>query len=64
MQQKLYVRNIQYKNEEVEQVLKTNNKFVIDIGYLILFNRRMDKKLLDNYYKYNEKIKNSCIKNI
>ena len=36
MNQKLYLRNLQYGDEEVDKFIDENTKFTVEIGYSIL----------------------------
>ena len=38
--EKLYLRNMQYKDEEVDDYIVRSNKFIINYGYSILYNSR------------------------
>ena len=55
--QKLYLRNLQYKSEEVNEFISTNNKFVIEVGYRLLSKEIDDykiDKILDLYKIFNK----------
>ena len=55
--QKLYLRNLQYKSEEVSEFISTNNKFVIEVGYRLLSKEIDDykiDKILDLYKIFNK----------
>ncbi|MEW8993359.1 FUSC family protein [Clostridium sp.] len=63
--QKLYMRNLQYNDEEINKFIAINNKYVIEVGYrvLIVYGKNEDVKkenievVLKLYEDFNNKIR-------
>ena len=61
--QKLYIRNKQYKNKEINEFINENNKFIMDSGYKVLFAYGKSTEIKDDiasmlklYKQFNNKI--------
>ncbi|WP_346912653.1 FUSC family protein [Clostridium sp.] len=63
--QKLYMRNLQYNDEEINKFIAINNKYVIEVGYrvLMVYEKNEDGKkesieaVLNLYEDFNNKIR-------
>jgi uncharacterized membrane protein YgaE (UPF0421/DUF939 family) len=63
--QKLYMRNLQYNDEEINKFIDINNKYVIEVGYKVLIvygkNEKIKKEdieaILKLYEDFNNKIR-------
>lgn len=67
--QKLYLRNLQYNDDEISNFIDKNNEFVVRIGYKVLmvykkkYNENIFKYISELYSEFNNNIK-SLIKKI
>lgn len=65
--QKLYLRNMQYGDENVEKFVDVNNEIIVRIGYKVLivyekrYNENIFKYISNLYEEFSEKI-NELIK--
>ncbi len=63
--QKLYLRNLQYRDENLNEFIDKNNEFVVRIGYKILmvykkrYNENIFKYISELYYDFYKSIRNS-----
>lgn len=63
--QKLYLRNLQYKDDNLDKFIDKNNEFAVRIGYKILivykkrYNENIFKYISELYYDFYKSIRNS-----
>lgn len=60
--QKLYLRNLQYGDDEISNFIDKNNEFVVRIGYKVLMVYK--KKYNENIFKYISKLYSEFNNNI
>ncbi len=60
--QKLYLRNLQYGDDEISNFINKNNEFVVRIGYKVLMVYK--KKYNENIFKYISKLYSEFNNNI